>query len=642
MKKLILCLVFVFVLFSLVACGNNNPEEQKPDESKTITLSVTEVKVKEGETYKFDIPEKVGVQVLDKEVLSINKDTLTITGLKAGSTTVVFYLVDNSSVEARVTVTVEAKEVVKQKYTITYDLDGGTCEGLVKEFEEGAFPALPVPTKDGFKFLGWFENDTEVSSITENKNYTLKAKWEEEIKEILPETIEITVDCEDSIIYSDSVCFISYKVLPEGASQELTYRNLNKSKATLTEEFQLIPNGSGECTIVFTSAVDPEVKASVTLPIKQYMNPERFVESIVVKSEDLVVQDIKAYDTTAGYDTYLLGSVVTMLFEDITVIEKLIDEGAYNRPGKVTDEGNAFNLKYICVHDVGGAGNSLQTTNYGRNPGGREVSWHYTVGNDGIYQLIPDDEMGWHAGDGTWDPMVWYDSGILAPEGDDTPAKITVNQTTGKFQINGEDTQVTAPTNNGKVVPNSQLPYTGINNYVDMSKTSSTYRHYMIGKTYYNTTYNTLSNRGGNLCSIGIESTVNKGSNMFYTWELLAKLVGAKLLVGHGLLPRDVKQHNTFSGKNCPQTMRQAGRWETFMKYVETEFYFKNSLSNFKIEFSTTDVKYLKSNGMINKLPDEPTEVSFSIRLYSTKENVDFTKEYKVTLPAKTALKNFQ
>ena len=68
-------------------------------------------------------------------------------------------------------------EVQPAKYTVEYDLDGGECDNLVKEFEAGKPFELPTPTKEGYVFKGWFEGDTEVKKLS-NKNYNLKATWE--------------------------------------------------------------------------------------------------------------------------------------------------------------------------------------------------------------------------------------------------------------------------------------------------------------------------------------------------------------------------------------------------------------------------------------------------------------------------------
>ena len=75
------------------------------------------------------------------------------------------------------------KTVQVEKYTIEYDLDGGECSELPKEFEENKFFNLPTPTKEGYDFLGWYEGDKKVEALT-NKNYSLKAKWELQVLEV--------------------------------------------------------------------------------------------------------------------------------------------------------------------------------------------------------------------------------------------------------------------------------------------------------------------------------------------------------------------------------------------------------------------------------------------------------------------------
>ena len=640
MKKF-LKVLFAFLLvlsFSimLVACSSNDPEPKPSDVS--ISYNGGDITLEEGQTKDL----VVTVVGADGAVYSVDKtDVLKvengkITALKAGSAIITVSAKGNDDASLTINVTVTEHKEEAKKYTITYDLDGGTCGGLVEEFEEGKYPTLPAPTKDGFKFLGWFEGETEVSSISENKNYALKAKWEEEITEIVPESIEITISCTDEIIYSDTECVITCKVLPEGADQSVEWKNLNRTKATLNEDGTINIMHGNEATFKATSTVNPEVTASITVKIRSYPNPTNFINSLQVKSEDLVAEKIKNYTSVQGSDTFILGSVVKHLFEKMEIIDNFIPEGQHNRPGKYTDEGVLFKAYYICVHDVGAPGSAQSNSNYCKSPGsGNYISWHYTVGNDGIYQQLPLDEIGYHAGDGTHYELKFSDSGITAPEGDFTPAKITINPVTGKFVIDGKDTLIDCPRNGGNIPTNSQLPYTGITNYVDSDPTSSTYGHYMIGNTWWSNTYQTVSNLGGNVNSIGIESTVV--GNIFYTWERLALLVGGKLLPELGLTLGDVKQHNTFSGKDCPMTMRHANRWETFLDYVQSEYIMASQFFNFKIEFSTNSL-FLNENGMIKTLPAEPTEASYSIRFYSEAEGYDETFNYTVTLPAKSAI----
>ena len=75
----------------------------------------------------------------------------------------------------------------KRTYTITLNADGGTLEstevtGCV--YKEDAF--LEEPTKEGFTFLGWFDeagNKVEDNILNVLRDYTLTAQWEAETTE---------------------------------------------------------------------------------------------------------------------------------------------------------------------------------------------------------------------------------------------------------------------------------------------------------------------------------------------------------------------------------------------------------------------------------------------------------------------------
>ena len=62
-------------------------------------------------------------------------------------------------------------------YNISFDLDGGNANDLISKFTDGKDVTLPVPTKEGYKFIGWYDGETLIEKL-ENKDYNLKAKWE--------------------------------------------------------------------------------------------------------------------------------------------------------------------------------------------------------------------------------------------------------------------------------------------------------------------------------------------------------------------------------------------------------------------------------------------------------------------------------
>ncbi len=74
----------------------------------------------------------------------------------------------------------------------------------------------------------------------------------------------------------------------------------------------------------------------------------------------------------------------------------------------------------------------------------------------------------------------------------------------------------------------------------------------------------------GNLYSIGIELCVNADGDFEQTKKNAAWLV-AKLMEDNSIPVENVVQHNHWSGKNCPQTIRETGTWEAFLALCRDE-----------------------------------------------------------------------
>ena len=67
----------------------------------------------------------------------------------------------------------------QKEYKINYNLgDGTSVESL--SYKVGQEIKLPTPTKKGYTFLGWYENDVLINTLDTNakRDYTLVAKWE--------------------------------------------------------------------------------------------------------------------------------------------------------------------------------------------------------------------------------------------------------------------------------------------------------------------------------------------------------------------------------------------------------------------------------------------------------------------------------
>ncbi|MDU0153970.1 N-acetylmuramoyl-L-alanine amidase [Bacillus cabrialesii] len=80
----------------------------------------------------------------------------------------------------------------------------------------------------------------------------------------------------------------------------------------------------------------------------------------------------------------------------VKIIQDFIPKGRSNRPGY------AMNPSYITVHNTANTAkgaNAELHARYVKNPE-TATSWHFTVDEKQIYQHLPLNENGWHAGDG--------------------------------------------------------------------------------------------------------------------------------------------------------------------------------------------------------------------------------------------------
>lgn len=181
----------------------------------------------------------------------------------------------------------------------------------------------------------------------------------------------------------------------------------------------------------------------------------------------------------------------------VKIISALIPLGRKNRPGYPNP------CNYITIHNAGNFNKGADAKAHAGYLSNTSdvVSWHYTVDNSIAYQHLPDEETGWHAGDGT--------GGI------------------------------------------------------------------------------------GNRRSIGIEICVNPDGDLLKATDNAAELT-AYLMKKHGIPLENVKQHNHWSGKNCPSELR-AGRpysWQVFLRKVE-------SMSKNKIETAEQALEKLNSAGIV-------------------------------------------
>ncbi|MDD4166793.1 MAG: N-acetylmuramoyl-L-alanine amidase, partial [Endomicrobiaceae bacterium] len=447
-------------------------------------------------------------------------------------------------------------------------------------------------------------------------NSWINAEWvEKEITVLIPAPESVEIDSIKSRVTYSSLITLIAKVTPAGAKQEVTWSTSDADICLIDDQGKIKPLMPGEVTI---KAVVNGTEISGLITFKVEPTLMELLERYNI--ENPLVQNITVYGSS-NYQHKLISSVNHYLNQDLVIIESLLPTTNNNRPGNIQSE-----TKYITVHDTGnsnkGAGAKMHNSFIHSDPA---VSWHYSVGNDGIYHHLPNNEIAWHAGDGTGIPYESYDSGI--PYTDKKKPVVTIT-TDGYYALDGVKSNVKVPRKS-----DNSVPKTSEINDLGIEITKGKNGNWFIGKTWWSNTFKRIGNYGGNLNSISIESCVDQGSDIFLTWQILAKLV-AKLIEENGLGFGNIVQHHYFSGKDCPMTMRHSKNFGIFLKMVEIEYFIRTMFKHYTIEFLSDNPQYIDNRGRIIKLPLIATRASYSVTITNTVTKQLEKRTFFVNLPA--------
>jgi N-acetylmuramoyl-L-alanine amidase len=96
----------------------------------------------------------------------------------------------------------------------------------------------------------------------------------------------------------------------------------------------------------------------------------------------------------------------------IKIIKQLIPPSAKGRR-----PGIPMKAKYITIHSTGNPRSTAknEADNVTRNDPGKQVSFHFVVDDKKIYQVMPTNEVAWHAGDGAGRDAQGRDRPELSP-----------------------------------------------------------------------------------------------------------------------------------------------------------------------------------------------------------------------------------
>ena len=347
-----------------------------------------------------------------------------------------------------------------------------------------------------------------------------------------------------------------------------------------------------------------------------------------IHNSKVPIQEITVQAWQGNYQHILKQSLSKYLFSPLNITTNLAP----------SSNKNFENIKkpkyYICVHDTGCGVHTAKEWNEAVvnefiDGSKYSASFQYVVGNDGIYHNIPDDVIGHHAGDGYVVDYKLYDSNV---EFNGNLKPIITISNDGYFEIDNVKSVIKAPLKNGEIPLTSDINDQGIRTVVKNGK-------YYLGETWFSNSFNKVSNHGGNVNSIGIESCVNKGSDIYYTWMKDAKLI-AFLMDKYNLSINDVVPHHFFSGKDCPMTMRHSNMYQHVKDLALIEFKILQFVKNgFKISFECDNKEFVSNEGKVIKVPQKDLKVHYIVTV--EKEGIKYSKGFTSVIPGMKSL-NFK
>ncbi len=389
------------------------------------------------------------------------------------------------------------------------------------------------------------------------------------------------------------------------AEGNIVFTSLDETVLTVDQAGEVTAVKEGVATIKATLGdVEATVAFTVVAADKQLSDLMKLLiegSNGVILNQDIVY--IGSDDGSADYLHNIYGAANDYYFGTIpSVTKNMLSTSAPNYDGRTMGS-----IDMVCIHDTAGSGSgSTAYANSGwcNNPSNDNSSWHYTIGNDGIYQQIEEGMISWHAGDGaSWADdtrsTTYYDTGI-AYEGD--RPEVTLGND-GFFYINGKKSNVQYPAGSTHINDLGMVCFVGSNG------------NYVIPTTHISSSYgNATCARGGNYNAISIETAVNLGSDVYLTWQYTAKFA-VDILIRNNLTPDRVWFHNNFSNKPCPRTMMTADLVDTFLEMVYIEYAVRKNYSDYEIKFESLNPEIMDNTGRIINAPNQTTNVSYKLTL---------------------------
>ena len=439
-------------------------------------------------------------------------------------------------------------------------------------------------------------------------DYLRKVKYEKEV--VVHAITSIDVDFEgeyDGVLAPNESVQLNAMAFGENTENaSFTYKSSNDTILIVSETGLITAVSEGTANVTVTM-VGKDLSIVVPVVVKEFAQDTDIDQllSLIVANNFGVVEagNISLYnDGVERVYVPVYGSVNRLLF-DAFYVDETYYETSRNNPNNHKDRRAQDTIEFVTVHDTATLTGTVVSIAQGMSSG--ETSIHYTVGNDAIYGVVPEEYIAYHAGDGTGNTFTWTKTNVKATQNVVPKYEVVVVDGTTYLEINGEVSNIEIPLKgNGDLATTADLTHLG-----PVWKIEDGY-YYIGGPLWYS--YSSIASRGGNNNSIGIEMCSNLSGDIYDTFQRTAMLV-VDILIRNNLDTTRVKMHNTWSGKNCPQTIISGDYWDGFMEMVDLQFEIQSNYKDAKISIKSNNPDILDNTGRIIQAPAITTTVSYEL-----------------------------
>ena len=426
---------------------------------------------------------------------------------------------------------------------------------------------------------------------------------------VTPGYFDISYDSTSYVVIGEDIKLNAKYINSDNQEVAVTWSSVDPTIATVDANGNVVGVKEGLATIRATVVGDETEYQDfiVTVITNETFDALEFILSSH-ESNVHVQYELPVGAGTPSYYADIVGSVSKLLYNDELVLDLTYNKATNDKYGTDLEGRRMESIEFITVHYTGnmnkGADAEANAEWFAQPLSSNNTSIHYVTGNDGVFKGLDEQYRAAHAGDdgssSTVAKFEWRDTPVEVLPTDPKFPVVTITKD-ATFAINGRDTFIKVPEETkfgrGFVTDSKWLNNMGLGVNVKDGK-------YQLGTAWWCYTQigeGRICSNGGNKNSIGIESAVNLGSDLWYTWQKTAQLV-ADIMVRNNLDITKVKGHHMFSAKDCPQPMleEEMQLWWEFIELVETEY---EKITEYKdVEFTfESDSEYLDDNGRVLK-----------------------------------------